>query len=113
MNRREILRALAALSLVGAGAGHARAAAKTNASVATIQQNWKNLLAKDANVATSTAPIQKTEAEWKEALPGQQFFVLRKEATERPFSSPLNDEKRAGVFVCAGCTLPLFTSEMK
>ena len=113
MNRREVLRALAALPLAGAAPSLARAAAKTNASLAATQQNWKNLLAKDANVAMSTAPIQKTEAEWKEALPGQQFFVLRKEATERPFTSPLNDEKRAGVFVCAGCTLPLFTSEMK
>ena len=37
-----------------------------------------------------------------------QFNVLRQEGTERPFSSPLNDEKRPGVFVCAGCALPLF-----
>ena len=113
MNRREVLRALAAFPLVGSVPGLARAAAKTNAPLAAIQQNWKDLLAKEANVAMSTAPIQKTEAEWKEALPGQQFFVLRKEATERPFTSSLNDEKRAGVFVCAGCTLPLFTSQMK
>ena len=39
--------------------------------------------------------------------------MLRHEGTERPFTSPLNDEHRAGVFVCAGCALPLFTSAMK
>ncbi len=113
MKRREILQAFVAMPLWAAGTRIATAAATKDASLASIQKNWKTLLAGDANVAESTAPIQKTEAEWKESLPGQQFFVLRKEATERPFSSPLNGEKRAGVFVCAGCTLPLFTSQMK
>lgn len=82
-------------------------------SIAAIQRDWPALLARDADVARSAAPLQKTETEWKQTLTEAQFFVLRKEATERPFSSPLNDEKRAGVFVCAGCTLPLFSSEMK
>ncbi|MEP6943207.1 MAG: peptide-methionine (R)-S-oxide reductase MsrB [Betaproteobacteria bacterium] len=61
----------------------------------------------------STAPVSKSEAEWKKELPDSSFYVLRKEGTERPFTSPLNDEKRAGVFVCAGCALPLFSSQMK
>jgi peptide-methionine (R)-S-oxide reductase len=114
MKRRRILQALAALPLFAVGARvAAAAAATTNISLASIQQNWKTLLAKGANVAESTAPIQKTEAEWKQILANEQFFVLRKEATEHPFTSPLNAEKRAGVFVCAGCTLPLFSSQMK
>jgi peptide-methionine (R)-S-oxide reductase len=50
---------------------------------------------------------------WKTRLDEDEFYVLRKEGTEAPFSSPLNDEKRAGTFVCAGCALPLFTSEAK
>ncbi len=54
-----------------------------------------------------------TEAEWQTRLSAQEFNVLRKEGTERPWSSPLNDEKRAGIFVCNGCKLPLFTNEMK
>ena len=54
-----------------------------------------------------------TEADWKERLSPAAFKVLRKEGTERPGSSPLNGEKREGTFVCAGCALPLFTSEMK
>jgi peptide-methionine (R)-S-oxide reductase len=55
----------------------------------------------------------KTEAEWKQSLTPEQFRVLRKHGTERPFSSPLNSEHRNGTFVCAGCGLPLFQSETK
>ncbi len=57
--------------------------------------------------------IHKSDAQWRELLTPEQYRVLRDEGTERPFSSPLNDEKRAGTFVCAGCELPLFTAEMK
>ncbi|MEL6111593.1 MAG: peptide-methionine (R)-S-oxide reductase MsrB [Pseudomonadota bacterium] len=56
---------------------------------------------------------QLEESEWKKRLSPEAYAVLRKEATERPFSSPLNDEKRDGVFVCAGCGLPLFASDTK
>jgi len=54
-----------------------------------------------------------SEREWEERLTAVEFHVLRKEGTERPGSSPLNDEKREGTYVCAGCELPLFTSEQK
>ena len=115
MQRRWFLIGVAALSAgasLRAVSAAAADAAKTK-SIAAIQRDWTALLAKDANVASSTAPLQKSEAEWKQTLSEPQFFVLRKESTERPFTSPLNDEKRAGVFVCAGCALPLFSSEMK
>jgi peptide-methionine (R)-S-oxide reductase len=55
----------------------------------------------------------KTEDQWRQALAPEQYKVLRREGTERPFTSPLNDEKRKGTFVCAGCGHPLFTSDMK
>lgn len=55
----------------------------------------------------------KTDNEWKVYLTPEEFAVLRKEATERPFSSPLNDEKRKGTFVCAGCGEALFASGSK
>ena len=55
----------------------------------------------------------KSDAEWREILTPAQYNILRKEGTERAFTSPLNDEKRKGVFVCAGCELELFTSDMK
>jgi peptide-methionine (R)-S-oxide reductase len=54
-----------------------------------------------------------TEAQWKERLSPAAFAVLRHEDTERPFSSPLEHEKRAGTYHCAGCDLPLFSSETK
>ena len=54
-----------------------------------------------------------TDAEWKKKLTAAQYDVLRKEGTERSHSSPLNDEKRKGVFHCSGCDLPVYTSEMK
>jgi len=57
--------------------------------------------------------IEKTEAQWRELLTAEQFEVLREEGTERAFSSALNQEKRAGVFHCAACDLPLFLSEAK
>ncbi|HUP29372.1 MAG TPA: peptide-methionine (R)-S-oxide reductase MsrB [Usitatibacter sp.] len=54
-----------------------------------------------------------SDAEWKKRLSEEQYRVLRHEGTERPGSSPLNAEKRKGTFACAGCDLPLFTSETK
>jgi peptide-methionine (R)-S-oxide reductase len=57
--------------------------------------------------------IYKSDQEWKKELTPEQFRVLRKEGTEPPSSSLLNKEKRKGEYVCAGCSLPLFTSEMK
>jgi peptide-methionine (R)-S-oxide reductase len=58
-------------------------------------------------------PLNLSDAQWKQRLNEFQYLVLRKEATERPGSSPLNDEKRKGRYLCAGCQLPLFTSDMK
>src|ERR1700730_16040175 len=53
------------------------------------------------------------EEQWRKRLSPEQFAGLRHEATERAGSSPLNNEKRKGYFACAGCDLPLFTSETK
>jgi len=65
----------------------------------------------------ATAPkrfeVSFSDAEWKKRLPGDAYAVLRQEATERPFTSPLNDEHRAGIFACKGCALPLFGSKTK
>ncbi len=58
-------------------------------------------------------PLVLSKAQWKERLTPAQFNVLREEGTERPHTSPLNSEKRPGVYACAGCALELFTSEMK
>jgi peptide-methionine (R)-S-oxide reductase len=57
--------------------------------------------------------VVKTPEEWRRVLTKEQFYVLREEGTERPYSSPLDKEKRKGTFVCAGCELPLFSSDTK
>ncbi|EDY86870.1 methionine-R-sulfoxide reductase [gamma proteobacterium HTCC5015] len=58
-------------------------------------------------------PFELSESEWRERLSEARFDILREEGTERAHSSPLNDEKRAGEYRCAGCDLALFTSDMK
>ena len=57
--------------------------------------------------------VEKTDAEWKRILPPFTYQVLRQAATERPFTSPLNDEHRAGIFRCAGCNWPIYSSKDK
>tara|TARA_B100000965_G_scaffold217620_1_gene182153 strand:- start:61 stop:528 length:468 start_codon:yes stop_codon:yes gene_type:complete len=54
-----------------------------------------------------------TDSDWEKRLSKDAFNVLRKEGTERPFSSPLNEEKRKGTFFCAGCDIALFSSQTK
>ena len=57
--------------------------------------------------------IERSEAEWREMLSPEEFYVLRQEGTERAFTSPLNNEKRGGTFTCAGCGKPLFDASTK
>lgn len=57
--------------------------------------------------------IQRTAAEWRRRLGPQRYRILRQHGTERPYSSPLLKEKRRGIFACAGCGLPLFSSATK
>lgn len=57
--------------------------------------------------------LEIAKAEWKKRLSPQAYYVLFEEGTERPWSSPLNDEKRDGTFVCAACNLPLFDAKTK
>ena len=54
-----------------------------------------------------------SKEEWKSRLSQESYYILREEGTERAFSSQLNNEKRKGVFHCAGCDLPLFLSDKK
>jgi peptide-methionine (R)-S-oxide reductase len=62
---------------------------------------------------SSLDKVVHSEEEWRRLLTDAQFDVLRKEGTERPWTSPLNDEKRPGTYVCAGCEQPLFTADKK
>jgi peptide-methionine (R)-S-oxide reductase len=67
----------------------------------------------DATAGGASDKLTLTDAEWRDRLSREAYAVLRKEGTERAWTSELNDEKRAGTFVCAGCEQPLFTQAMK
>ena len=115
MERRTFWKILAGTPLLLGLARRAVAAqAESMKAVEELQKNWKMLLADGADVAASpTPPLNRPNSEWKKALSPAAYDVLREEGTERSGSSPLDNEKRPGVFVCAGCSLPLFTSAMK
>lgn len=93
MNRRQFIQTTlaAALSLLLAPYAHASNGRKT----AMIEK------------------INKTDDQWQSLLTAEQYQVLRSEGTEPPFSSKLNNEYNRGSYVCAGCDLPLFSSETK
>ena len=95
MQRRTILGILAAAPLFGARA--LGATPNADMSVQEPINGWKAL----------------SDAGWKQRLAPAQYDVLRHEGTEAAGSSPLNGEKRPGIFACAGCALPLFDSSMK
>lgn len=63
--------------------------------------------------AAQAFPVAHADAEWRKLLTSAQYDVLRREGTERPYSSPLNDEHRPGIFACAGCGRPLFDAATK
>jgi peptide-methionine (R)-S-oxide reductase len=68
-----------------------------------------------ASVATGEQHLEvnHSDAEWRSLLTADQYAVLRQQATERPFSSPLDHEKRSGIFSCTGCDNDLFSSTTK
>ena len=69
--------------------------------------------AKDDKADAAAFPVAHSDAEWRTKLSPEQFRVLRQHGTERPGSSAFNYEKRTGLFSCAGCGQPLFTSDTK
>ena len=82
-------------------------------SIEEMQKNWQSFLAAGVKPPLPDNPLKLSKDEWRKRLSAEQFHILREEGTERSGSSPLNEEKRPGIFACIGCDLPLFTSEMK
>jgi peptide-methionine (R)-S-oxide reductase len=115
MKRRDILQYLLATALGGAWVGRSQAAAPTvkGRDIDALQKNWEALLPPGTTVPLPGDALVLSKDEWRKRLTPAAYDVLREEGTERPESSPLNLEKRPGVFACAGCGLPLFTSAMK
>lgn len=113
MDRRTLLAALAGAPLA-AMAARVHAARPTNMKdIAMLEKNWMSFLPAGAKVPSATEKLVLSKEEWRKRLPAPAYNVLRDEGTERPGSSPLDREKRDGVFACAGCGLPVFTSAMK
>ena len=71
------------------------------------------LVAAPVAARAAGAVVTHRDAEWRKLLPPESYDVLRHEGTERAFSSPLDEEKRAGTYACLGCDLPLFSSKTK
>ena len=113
MKRRSLLAALAALPLLAVVRQVAAALPRTMKEVRELQSGWRALLADGREVPMPGEKLTLPAAEWKKRLSQGQYSILREEGTERAFTSPLDREKRDGVFACAGCGLPLFTSAMK
>jgi peptide-methionine (R)-S-oxide reductase len=113
MNRRKWLQAMLGAAAASAIGGRALAAAAPARDIDAMRKNWKAFLPPGFRPPQATEPLKLTSAEWRKRLDKMQYYVLREEGTERAGTSPLDREKRPGAYVCAGCDLPLFTSEMK
>jgi peptide-methionine (R)-S-oxide reductase len=95
MNRRDFLYASTGMLAIAAGGS-----------------TFLRLLSSDTAQA-ETFEVTKTDAEWRKVLTSDQYNILREEGTEPPFTSPLLNEHRAGIFHCAGCDLSLYSSKRK
>ncbi len=114
MKRRGFLQGLT-LAALGSTFHKTAAAAPAGSmkEIQAMQNNWRSLLSASFKAPAPTEALKLSNDEWRKRLDKAQYNVLREEGTERAGTSPLNAEKRPGVFACAGCDLPLFTSDMK
>ena len=91
-----------------------RSFVKMAASGASLLALYKFISMEKVMAATNVVEkINKPNAQWKKELTPEQYEILREEGTEHAFTSPLNKEKRPGIFACAGCGLALFPSKFK
>ena len=97
LNRRQLGLSAGALALSACSQAVTNAEATEGKAMSDTKIDWANL----------------SESDWKSRLTAEEFRVLRHEGTERPFTSPLNDNKAVGTYACAGCGLPLFKSDTK
>jgi peptide-methionine (R)-S-oxide reductase len=110
MNRRRLIVNLgAAYAALSAG----RVGLAQEPDLEAIRSNWRDFAPDDRRFPLPEEPLTLADAQWRERLDTMAYAVLREEDTERAHSSALNAEQRPGLYVCAGCDLPLFTSEMK
>jgi peptide-methionine (R)-S-oxide reductase len=85
----------------------------TKGEEATVEDHRHDYKYDPPAVEGQFEPFDTTTEYWRSILTAQEFSILREDGTERSFTSPLNKEKRAGIFTCGGCGLPLFASSTK
>jgi len=82
-------------------------------TIRDMQSRWRDFLPEGQTPPSAQERLERDKAGWQRELDSSAYRVLREHGTEPAGTSELNHEHRRGVFVCAGCGLPLFTSEMK
>jgi peptide-methionine (R)-S-oxide reductase len=108
----KIYQQLLALPLIAISFVACIQASKNNKETAQAEPN--TVQQQELSLAdTSLTKVVKTDAEWKKVLTENQFYILRKKGTERPFQNEFNDNHKEGHYFCAACKLPLFSSETK
>ena len=115
MNRRQLLKyggigiavPLLPIAVLNVGAG------ATPASIVEMQNRWRSFQRAGSLAVAAEPSVNRSSDAWKRELPKAAYQVMFEEDTERAYTSPLNDEHRAGLYLCRACELPLFTSEMK
>jgi len=110
MTRREWLRNAVSVAVAAAALRSARAATP---DLEELRRRWRELVPAGLDLPMPTDRLELSDEQWRMRLEPLAYRVLREEATERAHTSPLNAEKRPGIYVCAGCDLPVFSSEMK
>ncbi len=90
-----------------------RRAVRSLGGIALLPLFLSPALAGSGSKPAGQGQIIRSDEEWRRLLTPEQYHILREEGTERPWTSPLNDEKRAGTYACVGCGQALFTSAMK
>jgi len=127
MNRRNILiTAISGVAVLAAtrfsltGGSAEEQSLKASASETSIvnddimtDKEWHQFTSGNMSFPSVEDVVSLSKEDWKARLDQAAYQVLRQEGTERPFTSPFNKEHRKGLFTCAGCDLPLFTSAMK
>ena len=115
MNRRKFFGSLSLLTFCGFAThtGHSADPLTDANDILEMQNRWRQFSPNHLLITQVHPKIAKGEIEWRLILTKDEYEILFEQGTEPPYSSPLNDEQKNGLYICRACELPLFSSEMK